>query len=266
VTSNDNPEDKKNSEDFYEKLYRDGWSDEFASRGPTMLLRDHVVLRELARIPSLKEKTILDAGCADLSFLRRLQTQFGTEKLFGFDITAAAFGNAPGREHIETRVLNIERETWEGRLFDVIVCMDVLEHINDDGAALANICRMLAPGGVFIFHVPFSMRYWSIHDEGVGHMRRYEGPELAESLRRAGFGRVRMQTYGYPFMTTYFRLILSRVPPERTQRKKNLLDRIITVILYILFRIDLLVSDASLKRGFALFGDAINGQILDTSK
>lgn len=70
---------------------------------------------------------------------------------------------------------------------DLVVAFDVLEHIEDDVAAVAEIRRALRPGGTLLVAVPAGARNWSMHDVAVGHVRRYERDDLAALLQDAGF-------------------------------------------------------------------------------
>lgn len=76
---------------------------------------------------------------------------------------------------------------------DLVVAFDVLEHIEDDEAAVAHVFRALRPGGRYLVAVPCDPRLWSAHDEAVGHVRRYTRTTLEQLLRGAGFevGRLR---------------------------------------------------------------------------
>ncbi len=76
---------------------------------------------------------------------------------------------------------------------DLVVAFDVLEHIEDDEAAVAHVFRALRPGGRYLVAVPCDPRLWSAHDEAVGHVRRYTRATLEQLLRGAGFevGRLR---------------------------------------------------------------------------
>ena len=56
---------------------------------------------------------------------------------------------------------------------DVITLLDVLEHVEDDVAAVAEIHRVLKPGGVLVLTVPAMMQLWSNWDEVLHHFRRY---------------------------------------------------------------------------------------------
>jgi SAM-dependent methyltransferase len=61
---------------------------------------------------------------------------------------------------------------------DLVVAFDVLEHLNDDTAAVAGIVQALRPGGTFLVAVPSDPRLWSAHDVAVGHVRRYTRSQL----------------------------------------------------------------------------------------
>ncbi len=69
---------------------------------------------------------------------------------------------------------------------DLVVAFDVLEHIDDDHCAAAEIVRVLRPGGTALVAVPCDMALWSAHDEAVGHVRRYDRDGLRDLITRAG--------------------------------------------------------------------------------
>jgi SAM-dependent methyltransferase len=62
--------------------------------------------------------------------------------------------------------------------FDMVGSFDVIEHIEDDRAALAGIARCLRPGGKFVMTVPAHQWLWSEHDRVNHHHRRYSKREL----------------------------------------------------------------------------------------
>jgi len=78
---------------------------------------------------------------------------------------------------------------------DVVVAFDVLEHIPDDARAVAEVRRVLRPGGRLLVMVPTSMALWSAHDEAVGHVRRYERDQLLSLLQSAGFRLERVRAW-----------------------------------------------------------------------
>jgi SAM-dependent methyltransferase len=71
-----------------------------------------------------------------------------------------------------------------------IVCSEVLEHIDDDQAALRELSRALRPGGRLILTVPLYQYYWRGDDTAVGHYRRYDPDVLIRDLASAGLNLV----------------------------------------------------------------------------
>jgi 2-polyprenyl-3-methyl-5-hydroxy-6-metoxy-1,4-benzoquinol methylase len=70
---------------------------------------------------------------------------------------------------------------------ETVVCLNVLEHIEDDAAALESIRTMLEPGGVLILLVPNGPEIFGTLDESLGHHRRYTREGLAMLLARTGY-------------------------------------------------------------------------------
>ena len=70
---------------------------------------------------------------------------------------------------------------------DVAVLVNVLEHIEDDQAALSDIAKLLKPGGHLLIFVPALRILFSDFDELVGHHRRYHKDQLQEVTENAGF-------------------------------------------------------------------------------
>ena len=75
----------------------------------------------------------------------------------------------------------------EGDAIDSVVCLNVLEHIEDDRRVLAELYRALRPGGVLVVLVPAHPQLYSDLDRNLGHHRRYTEAMLVERFREAGF-------------------------------------------------------------------------------
>lgn len=71
--------------------------------------------------------------------------------------------------------------------FDAACLFDVLEHVEDDRAALAEARRVLKPGGLLFVSVPLHPELWSAHDEACGHFRRYRKGEVVGLAAPLGF-------------------------------------------------------------------------------
>jgi SAM-dependent methyltransferase len=78
-------------------------------------------------------------------------------------------------------------EAFVAEPFDSVVCLNVLEHIEDDLFALEQMRHSLAPGGRLALLVPAHKFLYGAFDRVVGHFRRYEKRDLADKLKRAGF-------------------------------------------------------------------------------
>lgn len=70
--------------------------------------------------------------------------------------------------------------------FQLVTMFDVLEHLDDEAPTLAEVARLLAPDGFFLFTVPAFMLLWSGHDEALHHRRRYRRGQLRDVIVDAG--------------------------------------------------------------------------------
>jgi SAM-dependent methyltransferase len=70
--------------------------------------------------------------------------------------------------------------------FDLVLALDIIEHVDDDEAMLRDIARVLRPGGAVAIHVPAWPSLWCGHDEILEHKRRYTRRGLARTLSAAG--------------------------------------------------------------------------------
>ena len=68
---------------------------------------------------------------------------------------------------------------------DAVLLLDVLEHLDDDVAALVTARRALRPSGLLVITVPAYRWLWSGHDVALGHRRRYTARELSRVVERA---------------------------------------------------------------------------------
>lgn len=119
----------------------------------------------------------------------------------------------PDRAAIYTESLGAsEYRDWK---FDLITALDVMEHIQDDRGALAQLFSMLRPGGYLLLTVPAFMSLWDAHDERNEHFRRYSRRQLGELLQP--FGAVLSLRYLFPslFLEKY---VLGAINSKRRQK------------------------------------------------
>lgn len=103
--------------------------------------------------------------------------------LTAIDIDAATVALMPDDVVNKKLVADACNMPFSVATFDVIVAFDVLEHIEHDAKAVAEIYRCLKPGGVLVFSVPAFNFLFSKHDEVLGHVRRYNKPMIKKLLQ-----------------------------------------------------------------------------------
>lgn len=98
---------------------------------------------------------------------------------------------------------------------DVALALDLLEHIEDDAAVIAEMARVLKPGGHAVVAVPAHRFLWSEHDEALHHCRRYGRPDLRRLIAETPFETVRL-TYAISF--TFVPIVLYRLATRPFKR------------------------------------------------
>ncbi len=168
---------------------------------------DHQWLFEETFKPS--DARILEVGCETGGNLALLM---GYGHLSALEMDATALNIAKGTvggDKVDIRQGALPgRDPFAGKVFDLIILLDVLEHIKDDGGTLSELHRCTAAGGKIVITVPGYNWLFGRHDVALHHMRRYGKRELTRRVETAGF-RVRRATY---FNTFLFPLVaLSRL-------------------------------------------------------
>jgi SAM-dependent methyltransferase len=143
--------------------------------------RRHVVLSEIERVGPPRDALVLDAGCGSGRMLDEL-SRYGTP--FGVDASARSVAAAQERGHADVALGRIEKLPYPEASFDLVTCLDVLEHTPDAERTLAELWRVTVPGGHLVLTVPAYQSLWSVHDEVNGHYLRYS----ARALKDAALG------------------------------------------------------------------------------
>jgi glycosyltransferase involved in cell wall biosynthesis len=188
-------------------------------RPPRFLLRLDLVGRLLPRLA--RHEPALEIGFGAGAMLEELAAR-GFGPVVGIDFSASAARLATdrlARFPPESRPMilqgTLDALDPSKAQFHSILAFEVLEHVEDDRGLLAQAFRLLAPGGRMLASVPAHQRRFSVVDELVGHVRRYEREQLAALFAEAGFEVEELWCYGYPLAN-----LLDRVrravtrPPE----------------------------------------------------
>ncbi len=154
--------------------------------------RRQIIRAELDQLALPSDARILDAGCGSGRTLEEL-VDYGTAA--GVELSPDAAEVARGRGCGEVHVGRLEELPWPSDSFDLITCLDVIEHVPDDRAALRELRRVSKPGGWLLATVPAYQALWSYHDVANHHYRRYERATLRAAATDAGWRLERMTSF-----------------------------------------------------------------------
>jgi len=140
-----------------------------------------------------KPPVICDFGCSTGFMLQALKNRIAGKAVF---IGVDAVGSGLRKLHVkEPEMLlfkfDIAKIPFPENVLDVVICLNVLEHIEDDITVLREFERVLKPGGVACIVVPYGDKLYDYYDESCMHVRRYGRNELLDKLRNAGFSIIR---------------------------------------------------------------------------
>jgi SAM-dependent methyltransferase len=160
------------------------------------------ILAVMIRHLTLPEQAqILEIGCGTGGNLAMLSC-FGQVQAMEYDDQARELATTITGLPVAAGGLP-EPVPFENGRFDLVCLLDVLEHIEDDGAALARAGQLLKPGGRLLVTVPAYAWLWSTHDTAHHHQRRYTAAMLRRLAVASG---LRVERLGY-FNTVLFPLI-----------------------------------------------------------
>ena len=182
-------------------------------------------------------RRLVDVGCGTGDNMLALAEAAGAT-VVGTDLSAYALRQAPpgaGGECVVSVALG-DAMPFRSGYADVITCMDVIEHIDDDDAVMAEFHRMLRPGGLVVLTTAAYRWMWSDHDVWAAHRRRYTARQLADVARRAGLEVTRTTYYNSFLLPPAW--LLRRTPLRRLVKTSNdevgaaspLVDRAFTLL------------------------------------
>lgn len=183
----------------YDELHK-LWQCAHKYGSPTKFVRNAVVYRALA---ALKSGETLDVGCGT-----------GEHSIFlakcGHRITAfdpSPYAIQELNKNIKSLNIKADINTIEEfrapGLFDNIIAIEVMEHIEEDIVFAKKLYLLLKPGGSLILSVPATQFLYSDTDRLSGHYRRYAYDDLLKALKDAGFKHIHVKGYGFPVLFFY---------------------------------------------------------------
>jgi SAM-dependent methyltransferase len=188
----------------YRELYRRHW---------WWRVREAEILRELRILrPASGWHHLLDVGCGDGLFFEQL-SRFGAVE--GIEPDAALLDPA-GKWRSAIHVVPFDERFQPPHRFDVILMLDVLEHLEHPEPALRHAVRLLAPGGYVLCTVPALQWIWTRHDDLNRHYRRYDRRSFRALARAAGLDILR-ERYLFQWLVGAKLLVrgMERLVPEQ---------------------------------------------------
>lgn len=219
------------SSDFYNEAW-DKW-DDMKIYGPTAR---HTRRFIFSLLRGLSFDSVLDAGCGTGVLLQKIFEKYPHVTLTGSEYSSQGIDIAKKRLP-NAEFFSIDLATDVLGQYDLVTCIDVLEHIEDDNAALRKLLAMTKK--YMILSVPLGpLHKFKVEEERMGHVHGYSRLELEEKIRDAGFEIIRTIQWGFPFYNLHRRIVNS-MPESSTMGRYSGRKKLISNLLYALFYLNI---------------------------
>lgn len=163
-------------------------------RHPWWRARANLTCQLLRRLHVSPAAHVLDVGCGWGVTLEALERR--GHRVDGLDVSREALEllDRPDRRLIEADLTRPLPESVPR--YDAVLALDVIEHLDDDRAAVARLGRLVRPDGVVLISVPARPDLFSDFDRVQGHRRRYEAADLRAAIEEGGLRLERLLWWG----------------------------------------------------------------------
>lgn len=210
-------QNKDNLEEIERMYFYESFADQFDSRMNKYDLHKRlaVVFDELLGSHSLGGKTLLDAGCGTGWFSQRAVERGA--RVTSMDLGEKLLGEVAKKCASERVVGSILAIPFQDRSFDYVISSEVVEHVPDPFKAIAELHRVLKPGGILVITTPNRLWHFSVLIANRLKLRPYQGyenwlgyAELRDNLKRLGCHDICMKgIHLFPFVSPIFYPILN---------------------------------------------------------
>jgi len=213
----------------YDDLWKTAWGD-IQRHGP---VHRHATEQLLRTVASLDVRTILDVGCGSGDNLDALSRE-KRYVLTGIDVSEQALAIARERvPEAELAILDVQREAL-ARTFDLVISLQVVEHLLDDVSAIRHMARM-AGKYVLVATMQGRMRRSEL---AIGHIRNYSAVELRRKMEAAGLEIVSIGGWGFPFYSPMYRTLAEWLPGGPPTGAMGRASQLVAAALYQLYRLN----------------------------
>lgn len=203
-------------------------------------------------VESIAFKSILDVGAG---------SGFFTKQLMKTNPDADAVCVDTGYDGERTEAMDGRRIRYKKQCdksaADLVLLMDVLEHVDDDIGLLKQYIGRVAPGTYFLISVPAFAFLWSGHDVFLEHKRRYNLKTIESVVVESG---LKIERLSFFFLLVFplaclTRLAEKRLKPTQTGRQSQLMQhsRLVNTVLYSLCRMELPLVKLNRLAGLSIF-------------
>jgi SAM-dependent methyltransferase len=208
-----------------------GWSDDLTALHEEAAGESHPIdvasrndaLRQLQANLSMKAPCILEIGCSSGFMLKRMKLTLPEATIVGADVVRGPLHRlAKELPFVPLLRFDLLQCPLPSESFDAVVMLNVLEHIEDDISALAQVHRILKPGGIAVIEVPAGPHLYDAYDKALKHFRRYKISELTAKLQSAGFSVERQSHLGF-FLYPAFAMVKRRNQRQKGEEDPNAL-------------------------------------------
>jgi ubiquinone/menaquinone biosynthesis C-methylase UbiE len=172
-----------------------GWTDDLTSFHEATAGADHFIDRASRQHALLQVKrhlrgpnsVVLEVGCSSGFFLEDLRRELPQALVIGSDYVVGPLRTlAPRLPDVPLLQFDLVRCPLPDDCVDVVVLLNVLEHIEDHFGAVRQLRRILRPGGAVVIEVPAGPHLYDVYDKVLMHFRRYRLGDLRRMLEQEG--------------------------------------------------------------------------------
>lgn len=183
--------------------------------------RKKILFRMIERFGLLKDGAarVLDIGCGTGLILEELN---GRATAVGLDFShqALSFCRKRGLDNLISG--DVSHLPIADSSLDLVLALDLFEHIKDDVSLIRDIHRILKPGGYLLATVPAHQYLWSRHDEALHHFRRYSYGGFRNLITGNGFS---LRKYSFLITFTYLPILIFRIAQKMFRHFKPTTQR-----------------------------------------
>jgi SAM-dependent methyltransferase len=188
------------------------------------------------------DATVVDIGTGTGANLRLLR-QMGYVHVEGIDPSEHAAHWCAEKELGDVRTGDIRALPLTDSSVDLLLATDVIEHVNEDNQAVAEIRRVLRPGGVALITVPAFSSLWGLQDVKSQHFRRYRMTPFLELLKQAGLVVENSFYFNYLlFGPIYVARQIIRWTKVELNSENEVNNLLLNRILSVVFRLDVMTA------------------------